>query len=84
MFIRGGFCMSYVYTCRHCGHVIGILQQEINHESRLGFDQLSNQEKQDMIHYESNGEIHIQSICESCEEALGNNPHYHELDSFIQ
>lgn len=76
--------MSYVYTCRHCGHVIGKLEQNILNTSKLGFDQLSVEDKQEMIRYQSNGEIHIKSICESCQETLGNNPQYHELDFFIQ
>lgn len=76
--------MSYVYICRHCGHVIGKLKQEIYNVSKLGFDQLSDKDKHDMICYQSNGEIHIKSICENCQETLGNNPHYHELDFFIQ
>ncbi|HLQ97615.1 MAG TPA: anti-sigma-F factor Fin family protein [Candidatus Dormibacteraeota bacterium] len=76
--------MSYVYMCRHCGHVIGELEQSILTASKLGFDRLSTEDKQEMIRYQSNGEIHIKSICESCQETLGNNPHYHELDFFIQ
>jgi len=76
--------MSLVYTCRHCGHVIGKLEQEKSSISRLGLDQLSAKDKQEMISYQSNGDIHIKSICESCQETLGNNPQYHELDFFIQ
>jgi len=76
--------MSFVYTCRHCGHVIGKLEQELLNTARLGFDQLSTEDRQEMIRYQSNGDIHIKSICESCEETLGNHPQYHELDFFIQ
>lgn len=50
----------------------------------LGFDQLTNEEKQEMIAYHDNGDIQVQTICESCEETLGQHPQYHELDFFIQ
>jgi hypothetical protein len=52
--------------------------------SLLGFNQLSEKDKQEMIQYRDNGDVHVQTICESCEETLGKNPQYHELDFFIQ
>lgn len=76
--------MSIVYKCRHCGHVIGEIEQTILDSTTLGWDQLSVEEKKEMIHYLSNGDVHIQSICESCEESLSRYPEYHELDFFIQ
>jgi len=76
--------MSIVYTCRHCGHKIGILKQQVVDTSMLGFDQLTVQQKQEMIQYKENGDIHVQSICEDCHETLELNPQYHELDNFIQ
>jgi len=76
--------MSIVYKCRHCGHVIGQLDQSSVNKSRLGLDKLSNEDKEEMVQYHSNGDVHIQAICESCEESLGDHPQYHELDFFIQ
>lgn len=76
--------MAIVYTCRHCGNEIGKLEQKVMDTSILGFDQLTAKEKEEMITYEKNGDVQIQSICENCEETLGNHPHYHELDFFIQ
>lgn len=76
--------MSIVYTCRHCGHVIGKLDQQLVNTSVLGWDNLSAEDKIDMIHYRSNGDVHIKTICENCEESLGRHPEYHELDFFIQ
>jgi len=52
--------------------------------SLLGFNQLSAEEKQEMIQYRDNGDILVRTICESCQETLGENPQYHELDFFIQ
>ncbi|WP_067729694.1 anti-sigma-F factor Fin family protein [Oceanobacillus damuensis] len=76
--------MSIIYNCRHCGQRIGKLEQKVVDASMLGFDQLSKKEKKEMIHYDSNGDIQINTICENCEQALGQHPNYHELDFFIQ
>lgn len=76
--------MSIVYKCRHCGQVIGELEKNAIDTSMLGWDKLSMEDKQEMFHYQSNGDIHIQVICENCEETLGQHPQYHELDFFIQ
>ncbi len=83
-FIRGGFLMSIVYKCRHCEHVIGTLEERTVDTSMLGWDQLSVEEKKEMIHYQANGDIVIRTICENCQESLGQHPQYHELDHFIQ
>ncbi|MFD1039880.1 anti-sigma-F factor Fin [Virgibacillus byunsanensis] len=76
--------MSIVYKCRHCGHVVGKLDQQVIDSTMLGFDQLSVEDRKEMIEYQNNGDVHITVICENCEESLGHNPHYHELDFFIQ
>ncbi|HLR51936.1 MAG TPA: anti-sigma-F factor Fin family protein [Candidatus Avamphibacillus sp.] len=76
--------MSIVYKCRHCGHQIGELDQRIVDTSWLGWDQLSIEDKKEMIHYKEDGNIQIDTICESCEETLEEHPQYHELDFFIQ
>ncbi|PAV28566.1 hypothetical protein CIL05_16665 [Virgibacillus profundi] len=76
--------MSIVYKCRHCGHVIGKLEQQVVDTSMLGLDQLTVKEKEEMIKYQNNGDVQIQAICENCEETLGQHPHYHELEFFIQ
>lgn len=76
--------MSIIYTCRHCGQQVGKLNQKIVDTTVLGFNQLTVEEKQYMIHYKDNGDIQIKTICESCENTLGEHPQYHELDFFIQ
>lgn len=76
--------MAIVYRCRHCGQVVGEVNQQMVDETMLGLDRLSAADKQEMIDYQENGEIQIKTICESCEASLGANPHYHELDFFIQ
>lgn len=84
MFIRGGFFMSIIYKCRHCGQDIGKLEQQIVDTAMLGLDKLSIGEAKEMIQFKQNGDVHIQAICENCEETLGHYPHYHELDFFLQ
>lgn len=76
--------MPIIYNCRHCGQEIGKLEQDIVDTTMLGLDKLSTGETKEMIHFKKNGDVHIQAICESCEETLGSHPHYHELDYFIQ
>ncbi|MFB4168692.1 anti-sigma-F factor Fin [Virgibacillus sp. JSM 102003] len=76
--------MSIVYKCRHCGQEIGKLDQQVVDTSMLGWNKLSAEDKQEMIQYQNNGDVHIKTICENCEESLGNHPQYHELDYFIQ
>lgn len=81
--IRGGLFMAIIYNCRHCGSEIGRLNQRFIDTLQLGWNHLSLEDRKKMIHYEPNGDVSIQSICEDCQETLGRYPEYHELDFFI-
>ncbi|RSK25488.1 anti-sigma-F factor Fin family protein [Bacillus sp. HMF5848] len=76
--------MSIHYHCRHCGYHVGSIDNQTVQATNLGFHLLTDNERQDMISYETNGDIIVKTICEDCHEALNRNPHYHECDSFIQ
>ncbi|MFC3040980.1 anti-sigma-F factor Fin [Virgibacillus xinjiangensis] len=76
--------MAITYNCRHCGNIIGKIDEPVVDSSMLGLDHLTSKEKEEMVHYNENGDVSIQAICEDCEEALDNHPHYHELDYFLQ
>lgn len=76
--------MAIIYKCKHCKHVIGEIGQHIISTSMLGWDQLSVREREKMIQYKENGDVHVQTICENCEESLGQHPAYYELDYFLQ
>ncbi|WP_077623906.1 anti-sigma-F factor Fin family protein [Sediminibacillus massiliensis] len=76
--------MSVVYRCNHCGVVVGQLDQQVLDTEKLGWNQLSQEERAEMINYQQNGDIHIKTICENCEDTFQQHPHYHELDFFIQ
>lgn len=83
-FNRGVFALSIIYKCNYCGIDVGRLEQQVIDTSILGWDKLSNEDKKEMIRYQSTGDVHILTICESCEETLGLHPEYHELENFIQ
>lgn len=75
--------MAIHYFCRHCGTNMGSIEDLSIHSNQIGLNTLSNQERQEMISYESNGNIHIKSICEDCQEALERNPDLHGYDYLI-
>ncbi|MCF3944468.1 anti-sigma-F factor Fin family protein [Oceanobacillus alkalisoli] len=76
--------MAIIYQCRHCTQEIGRLEEQVLDAALLGIDRLTAKEKQEMMEYQANGDIKIYAICDTCEAALQEHPHYHELDYFIQ
>ena len=51
---------------------------------QLGFHQLTASEYDELLHYDKLGNLHVQVICEDCEEALRHNPSLHGIDYIIQ
>lgn len=76
--------MAIHYHCRHCGMKLGSLSQSSIHSETLGLHKLTEQERHEMVRYGQDGDIHITSICEDCQEALERNPDYHQFDFLIQ
>ncbi|WP_223703311.1 anti-sigma-F factor Fin [Sutcliffiella deserti] len=76
--------MAIHYNCRHCGYKVGTIDATSVFTEQLGFHQLTDKERQEMIAYKPNGDIHVKTICEDCQEALDRNPAWHESESFIQ
>lgn len=76
--------MALHYYCRHCGVKVGSLDESAVQSEALGFHHLTNEERNDMISYRENGDLHVQTICEDCQEALERNPDYHQYYTFIQ
>ena len=76
--------MALHYHCRHCGVKVGSIDSISVSSEQLGFHQLSNDERQEMITYQNNGDMHIKTICEDCQDALNRNPDLHQYESFIQ
>jgi hypothetical protein len=75
--------MALHYHCRHCGTKIGTLQEQMLNTDQLGFNQLNIEDRQEMITYDSAGEIHVKAICEDCQESLQKNPDLHQHDYII-
>jgi hypothetical protein len=76
--------MTIHYYCRHCNVQIGEIEQSHINTEQLGFQQLNNQERMDMITYKEDGNIEVKTICEDCQEALERYPEFHSLQTFIQ
>lgn len=76
--------MAIHYQCRHCGKHVGRFDQNGLTAEQLGFHELSAEDRQTMIEYDKQGEIHVKTICEDCHESLDRNPDYYALHSFIQ
>ncbi|WP_018924730.1 anti-sigma-F factor Fin [Salsuginibacillus kocurii] len=75
--------MTVQYVCRHCQSEIGNVLKEQVTDHDLGFTQLTEDEKQQMIQNEQDGAKKVQVICEHCYEAQQRNPALHELDYWI-
>lgn len=75
--------MALHYYCRHCHASLGTIQEQAVDSVQLGFAQLNDQERKEMIVYASSGDIHVNAICEDCHESLQKNPDLHENDYII-
>lgn len=75
--------MAIKYHCRHCGVAIGSIDNMSIQSERLGISQLTDEERLDMISYDSFGDVNIKSICEDCHESLSRNPEYYQNDYLI-
>ncbi|MGG0719532.1 anti-sigma-F factor Fin family protein [Robertmurraya massiliosenegalensis] len=75
--------MALKYHCRHCGIEMGKIDDMSVDSERLGLHKLTNEERMEMVSYDSTGDIHIKSICEDCHESLERNPAYYQNDYLI-
>jgi len=66
--------MAIHYQCKHCRMPLGEIQTSEVSELKLGFHFLTPEERNDIISYNSNGDITVHLVCEYCDEALRNNP----------
>jgi hypothetical protein len=79
----GGQVLAVHYHCRHCGQKLGSLDSVSLETERLGLHLLTDEERESMVHYDSSGDIFVQSICEDCHESLRRNPDFHQYDYLI-
>lgn len=75
--------MALHYRCRHCGTKLGSLESDALTTEQLGFNQLTDEDRQEMIVYDSEGDMHVKAICEECYTSLQNNPEFYENDYII-
>jgi hypothetical protein len=66
--------MAIFYVCRHCGHPLGTIKTGSVTESQLGFDQLTPDERKDIITSDMDGNQIVRVTCESCQLVLENDP----------
>lgn len=75
--------MAIHYYCRHCHGNVGKLSKWEADLDQLGLNDLSSEERKEMMSYDSQGNIHVKIICEECENTLRENPDYHAYESFL-
>ncbi|PYZ95429.1 peptide ABC transporter permease [Alteribacter lacisalsi] len=75
--------MAIHYQCRHCQQRLGSISERVADTEQLGFDKLTEDERNDMIECDSRGDLHVTTICENCEQTLADHPDYHEYESFL-
>lgn len=75
--------MALKYQCRHCGIQLGTINNMSVDSERLGLSKLTDEERMEIITYDTSGDIHIKTICEDCHESLERNPDYYQNDYLI-
>src|SRR5690606_19222492 len=83
LLIRRSLFVLIHYRCKHCYTTIAELSHDRLNLEQLGFNQLTDEEKREMIYYHHPNEADVFVICESCESALYHYPNYRELEFFI-
>lgn len=75
--------MALHYHCSHCGTKLGTIEAQVLDTEQLGFDKLTQEERMDMIVYDSAGDVQVSAICDDCYELLQKNPDLHQNDYII-
>ena len=69
---RGQSLMKIHYHCEQCGQAIDTLEVDQLNESKLGFDILNHEEKQQLIYHDpASDALYVQSLCDLCIELIG-------------
>ncbi|MRG27020.1 MULTISPECIES: anti-sigma-F factor Fin [Laceyella] len=66
--------MAIYYVCRHCRLPLGHIADGQATESQLGFDQLTPEERKDIITNDAAGNQVVNITCESCQQVLESHP----------
>lgn len=66
--------MEWEYICRYCQTVVGKIDASQVTEQQLGLDQLTPEERKDIITSNINGKQQVRIICETCQQTIDKNP----------
>jgi hypothetical protein len=75
--------MAIEYVCRYCHVHMGRIDSDTLTESELGFDQLTPEERKDIITSDIFGNCYVHIVCESCQEVLEGHPERSLLPSLF-
>jgi hypothetical protein len=62
---------------------MGTIENAFLESDKLGLNQLTDEERLDMISYDESGNVHVKAICEDCYESLLRNPDFYQNDYLI-
>ncbi|HZG75297.1 MAG TPA: anti-sigma-F factor Fin family protein [Paenibacillus sp.] len=76
--------MSIRYVCKHCSMPLGEITSDSVTEAQLGFHFLTPEERNDIITYNSSGDVTVKLVCDYCREALQSHPELALVSSPLQ
>ena len=76
--------MRLEYICRYCHSWLGSIDRGNLSDQQLGFDQLTPEERADIITSNMNGIQQVRIICETCQQTLEENPDLYLLPQLYQ
>lgn len=73
------------YVCRHCASTLGKIPWAADENSamRLGWNNLSEEERRGTFYHNANGDCIVRVVCEYCEQALDEHPELWLVDKPI-
>ncbi|SFJ35522.1 anti-sigma-F factor Fin [Thermoflavimicrobium dichotomicum] len=75
--------MAIEYICRYCQIYLGRIDPDGLTEAQLGFDQLTPEERKDIITNDIDGNQYVHVVCETCQEVLESYPERSLLPSLF-
>lgn len=78
--------MKILYYCHNCGDFIDELSVDQVDDQKLGFDLLTEDEKQDIIKWSKSGNmLYVGSVCDNCYQEITNlsgedSPYFEETE----
>ncbi|OEH84341.1 hypothetical protein BHU72_11080 [Desulfuribacillus stibiiarsenatis] len=77
--------MKFIYHCKHCHTVIDILEADRTIEKDLGLQDLSQQEKDELLYFDAAEQsVYVRTVCDFCYEAIQANPELALVGSPLQ